>query len=69
MDKRPRINRQKLKALRAARAWSGALAAAHIGITKQALDHIERGLVRCPHPLTLERIAKTYKVSVEELVS
>lgn len=66
---RPRINRRKLKELREARGWSGIMAAAHIGITKQALDYIERGLVRCPHPLTLERIAKTYNVAVDDLVS
>lgn len=63
------VNRKKLKALREARAWSGPLAAAHIGISHQTLYYLERGLVRRPNPLTLEAIARTYGVPVEELMS
>lgn len=67
--KRPPVNRRKLKELREARGWSGQMAAAYIGISHQTLGYLERGLVRRPNPLTLEAIAKTYAVAVEELVS
>lgn len=68
-SKRPRINRQKLKALREARGWSGPLAAANIGISHQALTFLERGHVKRPNPLTLAAIAKTYGVPIADLVS
>jgi len=69
MKKRPPVNRTKLKALREARGWEIPDAAYHIGVSRQTLMYLERGLVRRPNPLTLEAIAKTYDVPVEALVS
>jgi transcriptional regulator with XRE-family HTH domain len=58
-----------LKQIRQARGWSLQMAAAHIGISHQALGYIENGFSRRPHRLTLEKIASTYEVPLEEIAS
>lgn len=67
--RRPRVNARALKSIREARGLSLNMAAALIGISHQTLGYLERGLVRRPHKLTLEQIAKTYEVEVEEIAS
>jgi transcriptional regulator with XRE-family HTH domain len=64
---RRRINRRLLKELRVARAWTLRDAATRMGITHQALDFMERGLVRYPRPETFDKIARAYDVDVTEI--
>jgi transcriptional regulator with XRE-family HTH domain len=56
-----------LRALRARRGVTLAEAAKEIGIRRESLGHIERG-VQKPHTATLGKIANYYSVDVEELL-
>lgn len=69
MSKPLRVKARVLRKLREARGWTGQMAAAQIGISHQTLGYLERGVSRRPHRLTLEQIAKTYGVSVDEIAS
>lgn len=62
---RKKLNRRLLKDLRAARGWSCAEAAKKIGITRQALNYIERGMVQ-PSTTTLLSISRVYEVGMAE---
>jgi transcriptional regulator with XRE-family HTH domain len=67
--RRPRVNSKALRTIREERGLSLNMAAALIGISHQTLGYLERGVVRRPHRLTIEQIAKTYEVPVEEIAS
>jgi len=60
-----KLNRQLLKRLRVERGWTLDRAAVEIGISRQALHYIERGIVQ-PRALTLQHIARTYGVNTAE---
>ena len=62
---RKKLNRRLLKDLRAARGWSCDEAARRIGITRQALNYIERGMVQ-PRTTTLLAIARVYEVGMAD---
>jgi transcriptional regulator with XRE-family HTH domain len=51
--------RKAVKEARVARGWTLERAAAEIGISRQALNYIERGLTK-PRPLTRARIVEFY---------
>lgn len=65
MKRRPKINRRFLKDLREHRGWSLEEAAWKIGISRQSLNYIERGVVQ-PRGLTVVHLAQAYGVSSEQ---
>ena len=60
-----KVNRHLLRKMREDREWSLGDAAYHIGISRQALNYIERGMVQ-PRPLTLRAIAEVYGLDLDD---
>ena len=58
----------RLRALRARRGWTVREAAERVGTTADNLSRIERG-TRHPRASTLQKLAETYGVSLESLIS
>ena len=58
--------RKAVKDARAARGWTLERAAAELGISRQALNYIERGLTK-PRPLTRARLVEFYALDLEKL--
>lgn len=63
-----KVFRKAVKDARAARGWTLERAAAELGISRQALNYIERGLTN-PRPLTRARIVEFYALDVENEVA
>lgn len=63
-----KINRRLLKQLRQRRGWALDRAAVEIGISRQALHYIERGMVQ-PRATTLHGIARAYGVPMSAFYS
>jgi transcriptional regulator with XRE-family HTH domain len=63
-----KVFRKAVKDARVARGWSLERAAVEIGISRQALNYIERGLTK-PRPLTRNRIAEYYGIDLREFES
>jgi transcriptional regulator with XRE-family HTH domain len=60
--------RKAARDARVARGWTLERAAVEIGISRQALNYIERGLTK-PRPLTRTRIAEYYGIDLREIPS
>lgn len=66
LTKRRKIDGRKLRALRERRGWSLRVAAHRLGVSAQALNHYERGLMQ-PKEETLERMLPVLGVTFEDL--